>query len=127
MTHSLKVFIVMIMLFKDISILCDTLIKFLFTPGGHRYRMMYRLTYLPYLFLESPCNLVTAGGVLFGYDVGVISGAKVQVAHEMELSCGQEEALVNIYIHISHQSFTFKMNTQLMPYCTVSSIHGKIS
>jgi hypothetical protein len=35
-----------------------------------------------------------SGGVLFGYDVGVISGAKVQVAHEMELSCGQEEALV---------------------------------
>jgi hypothetical protein len=36
-----------------------------------------------------------AGGVLFGYDVGVISGAKVQVAHEMELTCGQEEALVS--------------------------------
>lgn len=36
------------------------------------------------------------GGVLFGYDVGVISGAKVQVAHEMELTCGQEEALVSL-------------------------------
>jgi hypothetical protein len=43
-----------------------------------------------------------AGGVLFGYDVGVISGAKVQVAHEMELTCGQEEALVN--------SFPFQLN-----------------
>ncbi len=32
---------------------------------------------------------------MFGYDVGVISGAKVQVAHEMELTCGQEEALVS--------------------------------
>ena len=35
------------------------------------------------------------GGLLFGYDVGVISGAKVQVAHEMHLSCGEEEALVS--------------------------------
>ncbi len=32
---------------------------------------------------------------MFGYDVGVISGAKVQVAHEMELTCGQEEAVVS--------------------------------
>ena len=52
-------------------------------------------------FLISPVFLqlvigfdCVSGGVLFGYDVGVISGAKVQVAHEMELSCGQEEALV---------------------------------
>jgi len=36
------------------------------------------------------------GGLLFGYDVGVISGAKVQVAHEMGLTCGEEEALVGL-------------------------------
>lgn len=33
---------------------------------------------------------------MFGYDVGVISGAKVQVAHEMDLTCGEEEALVSL-------------------------------
>jgi len=42
-------------------------------------------------------SLVAAiGGLLFGYDVGIISGAKVQVAHELGLTCGQEEALVSL-------------------------------
>ena len=39
--------------------------------------------------------IAAIGGVLFGYDVGVISGAKVQVAHVMKLTCGQEESLVS--------------------------------
>ena len=39
--------------------------------------------------------IAAIGGVLFGYDVGVISGAKVQVAHVMDLTCGQEESLVS--------------------------------
>jgi len=34
------------------------------------------------------------GGLLFGYDVGVISGARGQVARQLGLSCAQQEALV---------------------------------
>ena len=34
------------------------------------------------------------GGLLFGYDVGIITGAKLQVAHDLELTCAQEELLV---------------------------------
>ena len=29
------------------------------------------------------------GGLLFGYDVGIITGAKLQVAHDLELTCAQ--------------------------------------
>ena len=36
------------------------------------------------------------GGLLFGYDVGVISGAKVQVAADLGLSCRHEELLVGL-------------------------------
>jgi len=34
------------------------------------------------------------GGLLFGYDVGIITGAKLQVAHDLGLTCAQEELLV---------------------------------
>lgn len=36
------------------------------------------------------------GGVIFGYDVGVIAGARSQVAAEMGLTCTQEELLVTL-------------------------------
>jgi len=36
------------------------------------------------------------GGVIFGYDVGVIAGARSQVAKEMDLLCTQEELLVSL-------------------------------
>ena len=36
------------------------------------------------------------GGVIFGYDVGVIAGARSQVAEEMALTCTQEELLVSL-------------------------------
>lgn len=36
------------------------------------------------------------GGVIFGYDVGVIAGARSQVAREMALHCTQEELLVSL-------------------------------
>ena len=51
---------------------------------------------------DKPClNLVylaalvaAIGGLLFGYDVGIITGAKLQVAHDLGLTCAQEELLV---------------------------------
>ena len=36
------------------------------------------------------------GGLIFGYDVGVIAGARSQVAKEMMLRCSQEELLVSL-------------------------------
>ena len=33
------------------------------------------------------------GGLLFGYDVGIITGAKLQVAHDLGLTCAQEQGL----------------------------------
>ena len=46
------------------------------------------------LYLASASAAI--GGVIFGYDVGVISGARSQVAAEMALSCTQEELLVSL-------------------------------
>lgn len=42
-------------------------------------------------------SLVAAlGGVLFGYDVGVIAGARTLVAQDMSLTCTQEELVVSL-------------------------------
>ena len=38
--------------------------------------------------------VAAVGGVLFGYDLGVISGAKTQMQRELGLSCAQIGALV---------------------------------
>lgn len=58
------------------------------------YKSDYKPCHISNVVYLSSC-VAAIGGVLFGYDVGVISGAKVQVAHVMGLSCGQEEALVS--------------------------------
>jgi SP family facilitated glucose transporter-like MFS transporter 12 len=55
----------------------------------------YKCCYISSNVIYLSSCVAAIGGVLFGYDVGVISGAKVQVAHVMGLSCGQEEALVS--------------------------------
>ena len=36
------------------------------------------------------------GGLIFGYDVGIIAGARSMVARELELACSQEELLVSL-------------------------------
>eukprot|EP00092_Neocalanus_flemingeri_P028649 GFUD01031109.1.p1 GENE.GFUD01031109.1~~GFUD01031109.1.p1 ORF type:complete len:561 (-),score=168.17 GFUD01031109.1:412-2094(-) len=42
-------------------------------------------------------SLVAAlGGVLFGYDVGVIAGARTMLAKDMSLTCTQEELVVSL-------------------------------
>lgn len=46
------------------------------------------------LYLASASAAI--GGVIFGYDVGVIAGARSQVAAEMGLTCTQEELLVTL-------------------------------
>ena len=46
------------------------------------------------LYLASASAAI--GGVIFGYDVGVIAGARSQVAKEMDLTCTQEELLVSL-------------------------------
>ncbi len=38
--------------------------------------------------------VAAVGGLLFGYDIGVISGAKSQIQNELQLSCAQIEAIV---------------------------------
>jgi hypothetical protein len=38
--------------------------------------------------------VASIGGLLFGYDIGVISGAKIQIQSELGLSCGQVESIV---------------------------------
>ena len=42
-------------------------------------------------------SLVAAlGGLLFGYDVGVIAGARSMLAQDMSLSCSEEELVVSL-------------------------------
>ena len=36
------------------------------------------------------------GGLIFGYDVGVIAGARTMVARDLSLLCSQEELLVSL-------------------------------
>jgi SP family facilitated glucose transporter-like MFS transporter 12 len=36
------------------------------------------------------------GGLLFGYDMGIISGAKSQLQRDLKLSCGQVESVVTM-------------------------------
>ena len=36
------------------------------------------------------------GGLLFGYDMGIISGAKTQLQRDLKLSCGQLESVVTM-------------------------------
>ena len=36
------------------------------------------------------------GGLIFGYDVGIIAGARTMVAKELDLACSQEELLVSL-------------------------------
>ena len=36
------------------------------------------------------------GGLLFGYDMGIISGAKSQLQQDLKLSCGQLESVVTM-------------------------------
>ena len=38
--------------------------------------------------------IAALGGLLFGYDIGVISGAKIQIQKEVGLSCAQIETVV---------------------------------
>ena len=38
--------------------------------------------------------IAALGGLLFGYDIGIISGAKIQIQKEIDLSCFQIELIV---------------------------------
>ena len=38
--------------------------------------------------------IAALGGLLFGYDIGIISGAKTQIQYEIGLTCTQIEAIV---------------------------------
>ena len=38
--------------------------------------------------------IASLGGLLFGYDIGIISGAKTQIQKELLLSCTQIESIV---------------------------------
>ena len=38
--------------------------------------------------------IAALGGLLFGYDIGIISGAKIQIQKEMDFTCVQIEVIV---------------------------------
>ena len=38
--------------------------------------------------------IAALGGLLFGYDIGIISGAKTQIQYEIDLNCLQIESIV---------------------------------
>ena len=38
--------------------------------------------------------IASLGGLLFGYDIGIISGAKTQIQYEIDLNCLQIESIV---------------------------------
>jgi len=42
------------------------------------------------------CLVAALGGLLFGYDVGVIAGARSMVAQDMDLTCSEEELVVSL-------------------------------
>ncbi|XP_071836338.1 solute carrier family 2, facilitated glucose transporter member 12-like [Apostichopus japonicus] len=46
-----------------------------------------------YLYLAS--SMAAIGGITFGYDMGIVSGALLQLRHDMNLSCQQQEVLVS--------------------------------
>jgi len=50
----------------------------------------------PQLLLYLASLVAALGGLLFGYDVGVIAGARSMLAQEMNLTCSEEELVVSL-------------------------------
>lgn len=49
-------------------------------------------------FSAKAAGIASIGGLLFGYDIGVIEGALPQLAKEMDLSLGQKDTVVAIMV-----------------------------
>ena len=63
--------------------------KFFWTMCHLHWWLIFALTKILFLF-----RLASLGGLLFGYDIGIISGAKIQIQKEIGLSCLQIELIV---------------------------------
>lgn len=50
------------------------------------------------LFVARAAVIASIGGLLFGYDIGVVEGALPQLRDEMHLTLGQEDMVVAVMV-----------------------------
>lgn len=50
------------------------------------------------MFAVKAAIIASTGGLLFGYDIGVVAGALPELAHDMRLNLGQQDMVVSIMV-----------------------------
>ena len=67
-------------------------------PGTHSNSQQQDVKKGSLIFLYSSAAMAALGGLLFGYDMGIISAALPHVKQAFSLSCAEEEAVVSLML-----------------------------